>query len=166
MYCPNCGTTTSTQQKFCRSCGLALEKVAQSLSEQLPTRLEESLQQRKERIERWGVAALIVFGVGVLSIPFYQVVKMMLEGRVLAGLGLLALGLVLACGLLSVILFAKAREVGESTSRRRQELAAANPEADTTANLLPPEGLQSPVSVTDATTELLFTKKEIRNQKD
>lgn len=57
MYCPNCGTITSSDQSYCRACGLGLEKIAQSLIEQRPTEFEESLQQRKERIERWGVAS-------------------------------------------------------------------------------------------------------------
>ena len=72
MYCPNCGTTISSDQSFCRACGLGLEKIAQSLIEQRPNEFAESLQQRKERIERWGVAALSVFGLGVISIPFIK----------------------------------------------------------------------------------------------
>ena len=30
MYCPNCGKTNSPEQRFCRSCGLGLEKIVQS----------------------------------------------------------------------------------------------------------------------------------------
>lgn len=160
MYCPNCGTTTPTEQRYCRACGLRLEKVAQSLVEQLPTKFEESLQQRKERIERWGVAALSVFGLGVFSIPLYQVVKLILAGRVLAGIGLFALILILGCGLLSVILFAKAKEVGESTIRNRSAASDSLPDGSGTANLLPSEPVEAPSSVTDAATELLFADKE------
>ena len=67
MYCPNCGNRNSTDQKFCRSCGLGLQKVAQTLSEQLPTKLDVTLQQKKERFEKLGVAALSIFGAGVLA---------------------------------------------------------------------------------------------------
>ena len=160
MYCPNCGTTTPTEQRYCRACGLSLEKVAQSLVEQLPTQFEEGLQQRKERIERWGVAALSVFGLGVFSIPLYQVVKLILAGRVLAGIGLFALIIILGCGLLSVILFAKAKEVGESKTKNRSAASEALPNASATAKLLPPERAEAPTSVTDATTELLLADKE------
>ena len=160
MYCPNCGTTISTELKFCRSCGLGLEKIAQSLVEQLPTKLEESLQERKERIERWGVAALSVFGVGLLSVVLYHIVKMMMEGRVLAGLGYIGLMILLGCGLLSAILFAKAEEVAKIKTKGRisspEELAATN----TTAKLLPPEPLGFTPSVTDATTDLLYAEKK------
>jgi uncharacterized membrane protein YvbJ len=51
MYCPNCGTKTSIDQKFCRSCGLSLEKTALSLSEQLPAKVDQGLQAQKERLE-------------------------------------------------------------------------------------------------------------------
>ena len=91
MYCPNCGNKNSEKQRFCRSCGLGLEKVAQSLTEQLPTALDESLLERKERLERWGVAALSVFGLGILGLVLYNVFyKLMIsQGRILAGLACL-----------------------------------------------------------------------------
>ena len=47
MYCPSCGQATSTEQKFCRSCGLSLEKVAESVAEQRPaTELSKHLKDR------------------------------------------------------------------------------------------------------------------------
>jgi hypothetical protein len=164
MYCPNCGTIISSDQSFCRACGLGLEKIAQSLVEQRPNEFEESLQQRKERIERWGVAALSVFGLGVLSIPLYKIVMMMLEGRVLAGLGFLALMVVLGCGLLAAILFAKANEVGEAKLKGRVGSSATLSKTNTTAKLLPSDQLDPVPSVTDRTTELLFAEKKVRDK--
>ena len=163
MYCPNCGTTISTEQKFCRSCGLGLEKIAQSLVEQVPTRLEESLQERKDRIERWGVAALSVFGLGIISVALYHIVKMMIEGRFLAGLGYIALMIVLGCGLLSAILFAMAQEVGKVKTKARLSPPEELP-TNTTAKLLPPESVEFTSSVTDGTTELLYAEKKRREK--
>jgi hypothetical protein len=34
MHCPDCGTRATANQKFCRSCGFSLEKVAQLLAGQ------------------------------------------------------------------------------------------------------------------------------------
>lgn len=162
MYCPNCGNNNSVDQKFCRSCGLGLEKIVQSLTEQLPTKLDESLQERKEKLERLGVAALSVFGVGILSFILYNVVyKLMLtQGKILAGLGLLALIVILGCGLLSVVLFAKAEEVKEASAKRQiKEPTELRPSEDTRELL--PEARPDPIfSVTESSTELLFAEKK------
>ena len=134
-----------------------MEKITQSLAEQRPTTFQESNQQRKERIERWGVAALSVFGGGLLLIPLYQIIKMILEGRVLAGLGYLGLLVVLCCGIISVILFAKANEIG--SNKIKVAPAPSDPIPASTAKLLGPEALDSMPSVTESTTELLPKEK-------
>ena len=36
MHCPNCGAKASARQKFCRACGLSLERFAQLLAEPSP----------------------------------------------------------------------------------------------------------------------------------
>ncbi len=157
MYCPNCGNQNSADQKFCRSCGLGLQKVAQTLSEQLPTKLDVSLQQKKERFEKLGVAALSVFGAGVAIPVLYGIFYKMMytQGKVMAGLGLLALIIVLGCGLLSVILFAKANEVKETPANRPTPEPIDLKSADT-RELPEYTAQQTPAfSVTDRTTELL-----------
>ena len=162
MYCPNCGNKNSADQKFCRSCGLGLEKIAESLTDQLPTKFAESLRERKERLERLGVAALSVFGVGVLSFILYSVFNklMLTQGKVLAGFAILALAIVLGCGLLSVILFAKANEVKEAAAKRQiKEPTAMNPSEGTT-ELLPEAHPQPRFSVAERTTDLLSIEKK------
>ena len=162
MYCPNCGNRNRADQKFCRSCGLGLEKIAHSLTEQLPTKLDESLSERKEKLERLGIAALSVFGVGILSFILYGIFyKLMLtQGTMLAALGVLAAFIILGCGLLSVILFAKANEVKEASAKRRIKAAAELPLSADTKDLLP-EPLGEPVfSITDRTTDLLLAEKK------
>src|SRR5688572_19799160 len=134
MYCPNCGNQNSADQKFCRSCGLGLQKVAQTLSEQLPTKLDVSLQQKKERFERLGVAALSIFGVGVLIPILYGIFYKLIytQGKITAGLLTLAALIVMGCGLLSVILFAKANEVKETPADRPlPDPPELHPRADT-----------------------------------
>jgi hypothetical protein len=158
MYCPNCGTKTSIDQNFCRACGLGLDKIALSLNEQLPTKPNLSLQQKKERFEKLGVAALSVFGLGILSLIIYGVVYKIIisEGDLLTGLAAAGFIIMIACGLASVVLFAKANEAGqEATKRKPQDL----PSTESTKELLT-EGHFEPVpSVTDRTTELLTVEK-------
>ncbi len=158
MYCPNCGTKTSIDQNFCRACGLGLEKIAVSLTEQLPTKPNRSLQEQKERFEKLGMAALGVFGLGILSFISYSLVYKLIisKGDVLTGLAMIGFIIMIACGLASVVLFAKANELGKDAPKRQpQELSSA----ESTKELLT-EGHFEPVpSVTDRTTELLTVER-------
>jgi hypothetical protein len=160
MYCPNCSNKISLDQKFCRTCGLGLEKIAQSLAEQLPTQLNEDLLAKKDRLERLGVTALSVFGLGLLGLLIYMVgYKLIAQGRLLAALGIIGLIVLVGSGLLSVILFAKANEMKEESNKRRLEQPEeASLRADT-AKLLQENRLEPVPSITEHTTELLRTDK-------
>lgn len=161
MHCPICSTKVSVNQKFCRYCGFGLEKTAQSVSEQHPTELALNLREQKNKLERLGVIALSIFGIGVIGfflyIVGYKILSLFAQGKILAGLALLALVVVLGCGLLSVFLFAKAKDIQEA--RGLQE-----PEEETksapTAKLLPESQTEPIRSVTERTTELLVAEKK------
>ena len=156
MYCPNCGTKTKTDQNYCRACGLALEKVAASLSEQLPARVDEGLLAQKDRFEKWGIVALSVFAFGVISFLLYSIgSRVISKGGLLTVLLMLGVLIMMACGLASVILFAKAKEVGEKAKKGRLQVN----ESTSTKELLT-EGHFEPVpTITDRTTELLVVEK-------
>lgn len=166
MYCPNCGTKTSADQNFCRACGLGLDKIALSLNEQLPARVDRSLLEQKERFEKLGVAALSVFGLGLLSFIVYSIgYKLMIsKGDVLTGLAMIGFIIMVVCGLASVVLFAKAKEAGEEASKRKpqQDLSTGS---GSTKELLT-EGHFEPVpTVTERTTELLKVEKRESNNR-
>jgi hypothetical protein len=164
MYCPNCGNESSTEQRFCRSCGLGLEKIAQSVIEQLPDKPNQSAAARKARLEWWGMAALSAFGLGVLGLILFGVVyKMMItQGKFWAGLGVFGLLALIACGLISVVLFAKANEVEQEGNKRQLQPTKTLSQGEKTTGLLP-EAHPVPVpSVTERTTELLLAKEKGR----
>lgn len=164
MFCPNCATKISADQKFCRSCGLALDKIVESLSEQLPTKLDVSLQAQKNKLERLGMTALSIFGLGLFGLLLYGVgYKLMLtQGEIVAGLAILGLIVLIGSGLLSVILFAKANELKAANSHIRspEELGESSP----TANLLNEGHIEPLPTVTERTTELLLAKGNTQNQ--
>ena len=151
MYCPNCGKQNTESQNFCRSCGLALERIAQSLNEQLPTVAVRSLQERKNQLEKWGVASLSVFGLGVVGFLLYSIFSSLWlsKGLLVAVLAVLGAALFVGSGLAAVILFAKAKELKEPPNKR-QLTEAATPQ--------PPQ-----LSVTDRTTNLLPAKSSRRD---
>ncbi|HZI88620.1 MAG TPA: hypothetical protein VFD48_17435 [Pyrinomonadaceae bacterium] len=133
-----------------------MDKIVQSVREQLPTKPDQSLEAQKNKLERLGVAALSIFGLGFLGLLVYGVgYKLMLtQGKFLAGLGVLGLLILIGSGLLSVILFAKANELKDSPVRRPDELGESSP----TANLLNEAQVEPVPTVTERTTELLFVE--------
>lgn len=163
MYCPNCGTKTATDQNFCRACGLRLEKIAASLAEQLPTKMDLTLQQQKERYQKIGMALLSVFGLGLLTFILYSIgYKLMLtQGNVLAGLAIIGFLVMVVCGLGSVVLFAKANEVGEGKSKHLQSANLASG-SESTKELLTEGHFEPLPSVTDRTTDLLTVERRER----
>lgn len=161
MYCPNCGTQTSIDQNFCRACGLSLEKTALSLSEQLPVKVDESLQAQKERLEKLGVAALSVFAVCVLTLLLFLLGQKLIAKGLPGILAMVGALIIIACGLGSVILFARAKELDEKSSKRRQRNLSSG--SETTKELLT-EGHFEPVpTVTERTTELLAVDKRTKS---
>jgi hypothetical protein len=159
MYCPNCGKPNSAEQKFCRSCGLSLEKVAESLAEQLPAvDLDTKLQDRKRRVDRWlnitgGTAISIVVG-SVLWGIIYEII--IVKGKVLGG----SIFLAVVVGLILVALLAVYRDTLEKASTKRKLPQSTLPQAEETARLLPGSTGEVMSSVTEGTTELLTIERK------
>ena len=59
MHCPNCGVEASAKQRFCRACGLSLERFAQLLAELLPDGEDENVARARRRLRELEKAAKI-----------------------------------------------------------------------------------------------------------
>ena len=159
MYCPNCGQATSIEQKFCRSCGLSLQKAAQSLVEQLPAvELNKHLRERQRRVERLlytlGGSAAVIFFVSL----FWTVINEIIigKGHVLGGLIFLAF----IIGFIVFALLMLYRESLLKASSKRFSAQPTLPQAEHTARLLPESHIEPIPSVTERTTELLVAEKK------
>ena len=157
MYCPDCGAKTSVDLKFCRSCGLGLEKIAQSLVEQLPTKLDD-LQARKKNLERVARVARNVFLLAILAFWLCVMSYLLTQGHMLGALVFFGILVFVGCGLLSLYMSEKAAAL-EKISTKRQIQMPGSAQNGTTGKLLSEEELEPPPSVTERTTELLFVEK-------
>jgi hypothetical protein len=159
MYCPNCGKATSIEQKFCRSCGLSLEKTAQSLAEQLAANdLDKTLREKQRIVERWikiaAGSAISIVTLAVLWGVIYDLI--LIKGKVLTGLGFL--GFIL--GLISFVLLVLYREslLKKSASRLPAQTSPL-PQAENNQKPLPEASVEPLTGVTERTTELLKAGK-------
>lgn len=158
MYCPNCGRTNSAEQRFCRSCGLSLEKIVESIAEQLTAHeLDEHLRDRQRKVDRLlnitaGTVISIVVGAVLWGI-IYEII--IVKGELLGG----SLFLAFVVGLILVALLAVYRESLVKASTKRSRLEQGTPKAETTAELLPESSAKSIPSITEHTTELLAVEK-------
>ena len=164
MYCPNCATQASADQKFCRSCGLSLQMISQMLTGQFPAtesdralvEIVERIQSHRDKMKRWGfimmwggmvVAAL--FGVigGAMTSINWALGNFIAS---LAGIG----GVILLVG---IGLMIYTRFLPKAPAYRQPPQPTALPRAEPTSQL-PPERHPEPVpSVTEHTTVRLET---------
>jgi hypothetical protein len=163
MHCPNCGTKASAGQKFCRACGLSLDRFAQLLAEP-PANIEDKnitraklrLRQLESGIKlaRYGVMLAIFSFVAILLAS--SGVNEMIDGNIVGGSFLLviAAGIFAAEGLLIYSASLHAKASAPQPTRPRAQLA------ETTNRFLPEQQSQTAMSVTEHTTARLDEKIE------
>ncbi len=146
MHCPNCGISASTDQQYCRGCGLSLPEFSQLLADKFPEEQEE-LQVKKQKAQRWALALWTGAGI-IFYIAFYWAIISEIiigKGHVLGGILFLLVVTAISVGGL-LILYSAALQ---NRSGIRKQKADTTPELPAS----PPSGLET--SVTDHTTELL-----------
>ena len=106
MHCPACGANASPDQKFCRACGLSLERVPGLLAEQLQKAENGQMKEGSERplwfeIENWGRLVVVIGLTAFIPLGLGTGVYFLLRsGNILGALGLIVVGAFLVFGAL------------------------------------------------------------------
>ncbi len=164
MFCPNCGANNSTEQKFCRSCGLNLEKSAESLLEQIPSAESAGLLRRQRHLEKFGNIVFGGFGLVLLiaiSAMIYMIfVKMILSGNsVFGGIMLIAFLIFASLTLAYVVLKEDLKEKKQKANPSLQNELREKPD---TAKLLEDKPFEPAASIAENTTDLLYAEQKTR----
>ncbi|MDQ3712826.1 MAG: zinc ribbon domain-containing protein [Acidobacteriota bacterium] len=162
MFCPNCGSNNSTEQKFCRSCGLNLEKSAESLVEQMPSAQSANLLRHEKAIERFGSFALGGLGVvgiiGIAALSWILVTKVVLTGTNVFAAVLLISFFVFA--ILSLVFVVLNESLKEKKAKANPVLTNELNEAKNMGKLLGDKPFEPSASVVENSTELLYAENK------
>ncbi len=164
MFCPNCGANNSTEQKFCRSCGLSLEKTAESLLEQIPSAQSAKLLKRERNLEKFGNIAFGGFGLviltGIGAIIYLIFTKMILTGESVFGGVLLTAFMIFAALSLTYVVFNE--DLKERKQKAHPGLKNELTEKRETGKLLENPPFEPIGGVTENSTELLHVERKTR----
>jgi len=163
MLCPNCGTKTTTEHKFCRNCGMNLEPVSRALAAHLTVggaaaaRAAREADRRTVRRMTGGLFA------GVFVVLFGMLLIAFLPGKGFKFLGVAAALIGIVAALASVLSpLRRMNDAGAEPPHNAPDAAAPN-----TGRLLHEQTFDHvPASVTDHTTELLNVEVTDRKPRD
>jgi predicted lipid-binding transport protein (Tim44 family) len=158
MLCPNCGTTTTTEHKFCRSCGMNLEPVSRALAAHLSpggaaaVAAREARRRATNRMAKGVVSgiAVVLFGMFVMSVIPGNAFKVF-------GVAAALIGLVSVLASIVSALRTAADLVVEPAPRSLDDAAAAAK----TGRLLHETTVEPVPSVTERTTDLLGVERKV-----
>ena len=167
MFCPNCGTNNSAEQKFCRSCGINLGVIAESLLLQLTTARDANSSKKERSIENLRNFALSRIGLALLIsvIPliagiFLKVILM--DGNIVFGI------LMIFCAVLAeliMLLICFNQSVKEKKAKMNPALTSELSAAKNTGKLLEQKPFEPVQNVMENSTELLFVENKTRKIK-
>ncbi len=165
MFCPNCAKENSVEQKFCRACGLNLEKSAESLLLQLPDAQNADLVKREMFLERFGnfvfggFLTIVLIAIGAIIYTIF--VKFVLSGTsVIFGIFMILFVIFAALALAFVGYTEKIKEEKKSVNPNWQKEQLS--EKHDTAKLLEDKPFEPVPSVVENTTELLHVENKTR----
>src|SRR5262245_5358275 len=165
MHCPNCGTEASARQKFCRACGLSLDRFAQLLAELLPDGEDENVARARRRLRQLEKAVKIAgWSAGsALGIVFvFLGVLAMIKSDIRGGIVVLLFGVGLIATMLVMIYQSSLnRQVSGGVPSQ-----SSLPSAETTNKLLSEDQSRIAMSVTEQTTSRLDEKVAASRQNE
>lgn len=167
MFCPNCGAKNTTEQKFCRSCGLNLEQITFALLEQIASTESAELFKRQRSLEKFGNIAFggfaTVFLTAIGVILYFILTQMILSGtNVFFGVLLVSF---IVFAVLSLIYVIFNEDLKEREQKIYPTLAKEITETPETGKLLEENPFEITTSVTEETTELLYAENKTRKLK-
>jgi hypothetical protein len=154
MLCPNCGTQTTTDQKFCRNCGMNLTLVSKALATHLAQGglAQPPAEGESERLDLRRMTNGLILGVALILLGALLLTdaKLFMLRPWIKLLGMFVTCLGVFVSLLAVLL--PLRSAGR---RRDPTLPAALEGARPTGRLLGESTIEPVPSVTERTTDLL-----------
>jgi hypothetical protein len=164
VFCPNCGANNSTEQKFCRACGLNLEKTAETLLEQIPSAESAKLLKRERNLQKFGSVVFGGFGllllIGIVAIIYLIITKVILSGNSVFGGIMLIAFIIFAALSLAYVMFNE--DLKERKQKANLNLKNELPEKRETGKLLEEKPFEPISSVTENTTDLLYAEQKTR----
>ena len=164
MFCPNCATNNSTEQKFCRSCGIYLGVIAESLLLQLTTVQNAKLSKKESSIENFKNFVLSRFGLGLLigvifiiSGIFFKVI--LKDNNVSFGISLIVITVSTVWIILCVSYF---QFVKERKAQINPAMTSELTDKKDTGKLLEEKPFEPVQSVTENSTELLSVENKTK----
>ncbi|MDQ3180465.1 MAG: hypothetical protein M3Q33_08095 [Acidobacteriota bacterium] len=161
MFCPNCGKETN-EQKFCRDCGLKVEKIFNILVKEIEEREKTSIQKRDDLFRKLGFVSLsLLFGL-CFGFLFYLAVyyKFVIFGKEI--MGAIGLTVMVFLGLLSLVFFNLPKFLDRKEIQEEFFKDDEIEKARKTEKLLSEGNFEPIPSVTENSTELLFVENKTK----
>ena len=161
MHCPSCGSAAPAGQKFCRACGLSLERFAQLFAELLPDVEDENVTKARQRLRQLEKAGKIALVVGALAIWIFFTsagIYVINTGNIGPGILLFLMGL----GPIAAIWLKNYHNSLYKKVSAQQSSQSALPSAEATNKFRSEDQSQIAMSVTEQTTAQLGEKIESR----
>jgi len=164
MFCPNCGAKNSSEQKFCRSCGMNLEQTALTLADQFGAVRDVSSQSIDRFFENLGKVAFGGFGtvlvIGLGFLLYTILTRFILDGSQVAFGVFLFLFVIFASMSLCYVIYIESRK--DRRAFKHLEPSARDLSAPDTGRFLK-EPAEMPIpSVVEDTTDLLHVEAKTR----